>query len=84
MIELDVRELPPCEPLERVMAALRDLPPGDYLSVLHRREPFPLYRLLEQGGYAWRTRPRGGDGLEILVWHRGDSRAEAALAPLPR
>jgi uncharacterized protein (DUF2249 family) len=58
--ELDVRDLAPPEPLERVLDALADLPPGDRLLVHHRREPFPLYDLLRRMGYAWRTEGEEG------------------------
>jgi len=66
---LDVSSLEPPEPLERVLDALADLPAGDRLRVLHRREPFPLYDLLRRMGYAWET--TGSDGrFEILIWPR--------------
>ena len=47
---LDVSELEPCEPLERTLAALAGLGSGDYLRVLHRREPRLLFPLLERQG----------------------------------
>lgn len=47
---LDVSELEPCEPLERTLAAITLLETGDYLRVLHRREPHLLYPLLEKAG----------------------------------
>jgi uncharacterized protein (DUF2249 family) len=57
----------PPEPLERILDALADLPPGDRLSVIHRREPFPLYDLLRRLGYGWHT--QGEDGrFTILIW----------------
>jgi hypothetical protein len=37
------------------LEALFDLPAGDRLRVLHRREPFPLYDILRQMGYTWET-----------------------------
>lgn len=43
---LDVRGLPPCEPLERVLEALEALPTTETLVVAIHREPFPLYELL--------------------------------------
>jgi uncharacterized protein (DUF2249 family) len=68
-VVLDVSALEPPEPLERVLGALEDLPEGNHLRVLHRREPFPLYDLLRRMGYAWET--TGGDGrFEILIWPR--------------
>lgn len=43
---LDVRDLPPPEPLQLALAAIRELAPGETLQMLHRREPQPLYALL--------------------------------------
>ena len=64
---LDVRRLAPPEPLERILDALADLPRGERIRVLHRREPFPLYDLLRRMGYGWQT--RGTDEcVEILIW----------------
>lgn len=68
---LDVSELEPPEPLERILDALADLPPGDWLRVFHRREPFPLYRMLQDMGYSWHTRPGPGTGIEMFVWQDG-------------
>jgi uncharacterized protein (DUF2249 family) len=55
---LDVRGLPPCEPLERVLDALQTLPPDATLVVHLHREPFPLYALLPGLGCAASTTAR--------------------------
>ena len=75
---LDVSDLEPCEPLERTLEAMKLLNAGDYLRVLHRREPHLLYPLLEKGGYCWFTRPGETSQFEILIWRQGDSSAESA------
>ena len=53
--ELDVRGLPPPEPFEHITRALLALPAGAYLHVLIHREPYPLYEVLRDSGYAWQT-----------------------------
>lgn len=53
---LDVRGLPPCEPLERTLAALDELCSDDCLEVLIHREPHPLYGILTERGYRWESR----------------------------
>ncbi|MGC2049422.1 MAG: DUF2249 domain-containing protein [Gallionella sp.] len=53
--ELDVRGLPPPEPFERIIVALQALPAGDFLHVHIHREPYPLYKVLLDGGYSWQT-----------------------------
>ena len=81
---LDVSDLEPCEPLERSLAAARALRPGDYLRILHRREPHLLYPLLEQLDCRWHCRPGRESAFEILVWRAADAAAAAAVAHLLR
>ncbi|MDP1633920.1 MAG: DUF2249 domain-containing protein [Gallionellaceae bacterium] len=53
--QLDVRWLQPPEPFEHIMRALQQLPPDTTLLVHIHREPFPLYDVLRDEGYAWQT-----------------------------
>jgi len=78
-IDLDVSELVPCEPLERITEQLQRLQPGSWLYVTHRQEPHPLYRLLEQGGFSWRTTAGGPAGCVIRIWRQGDAAAESEI-----
>lgn len=84
---LDVSALEPPEPLERILETIPDLHPGDYLHVLHRREPRLLYPMLKQAGFAWWTRPGRVYAFEIFIWRREDQVAKAAVfgddAPRP-
>ncbi|MGB6006803.1 DUF2249 domain-containing protein [Castellaniella sp.] len=50
-ITLDVRGLPPPEPLEHCLEALADLTPGQRLNMLIDREPYPLYAMLDRDGF---------------------------------
>lgn len=52
---IDGRWLMPPEPMEKVMLALDLLLPGQHIRFLLHREPFPLYGLLENRGYRYRT-----------------------------
>jgi len=63
---LDVRGLDPPEPIRRICRALaRD--PTRTLRVLIHREPLPLYELLKQQGYVYRTQPLAEGGFEIRI-----------------
>lgn len=77
---LDVSDLEPCEPLERTLQAVGNLTEGDYLRVIHRREPNLLYPVLEKMGFAWRSRPGGASEFEIFIWKRTDRAAGSAAA----
>ncbi len=69
--------LEPCEPMERTLEGLAALGPGDYLRVIHRREPHLLYPILQQQGYEWATHPLGPASYEIYIWRTGDASAKA-------
>lgn len=66
---LDVRDLPPPEPFEQVLDAIAELPGDGRLCVLHRRQPFPLYDVLQRLGYVWETSGTEGE-YRILIWRR--------------
>lgn len=77
---LDVSMLEPCEPLERTLAAIGHLGKGDYLRVIHRREPNLLYPLLKEAGFSWRCCRDVDAGFQIFIWRQGDGTAEMTAA----
>lgn len=79
---LDVRDLAPPEPLERVLAALYALADTQYLRARLPREPYLLYPLLQEFGYTWRARVADGAGFELLIWRRDDQAAQTAVQHL--
>ena len=58
---IDGRGMEPPEPLERALAELATLAPGEELVMLLRCEPLPLYAILERNGYRYRSE-RCADG----------------------
>ena len=68
---LDVSQLEPPEPLERILDALADLGHGDRLDVIHRRLPFPLFDMLRGMGHRWETSGEEGR-YRILIWPVGE------------
>lgn len=65
--EIDVRNLPPPEPFEQIMLALKTLPVSEVLQVLIHREPYPLYEVLRDHGYAWQTDKLADDNYRISI-----------------
>ena len=63
---LDLRGLEPPEPLLRVFAAL-DAAPELPLRIRMQREPFPLYAMLQAGGWTRRTVARDDGSFEIRI-----------------
>lgn len=74
-ILLDVRGLPPCEPLELALAAVRKLGSSERVRLVHWREPFPLYELLKKEGFAYDVLALA-ERFEIVIW-RADASASA-------
>lgn len=68
-LALDVRGLPPCEPMERILAAIETLAPGQSLLATISREPRPLLPMLEQRGFVWRIERNDADCCELRIWH---------------
>lgn len=65
--ELDVRGLPPPEPFEKIIHALQTLPDGAELHVLIHREPYPLYEVMRNTGYEWRTQMLDDATYRIII-----------------
>ena len=72
--------LEPCEPLERTLEAIQQLEAGEYLCVIHRREPHLLYPLLEKSGFSWRCIEDQPDSYEIFIWRADDAAAGVEAA----
>ena len=78
-IILNVSDLEPPEPLEKALDAIETLTPGQYLRMLHNREPFPLYTILEDTGFKYTVREGQETVFEIFIWRRNDDVAAAAI-----
>lgn len=68
IVSIDVSELEPPEPMERIFATLRQLQDRQLLRVRHRREPFPIYPMLAQGGYEHCCIEVGSESYLIYIW----------------
>lgn len=67
-IVVDGRGLEHPEPLERVLAALDTLQPGQRLRFLIHRQPYPLYDILRRYHYHHETTAVADGNFEILIW----------------
>jgi uncharacterized protein (DUF2249 family) len=65
---LDIRDMEPPEPLERVLATIADFHPGDTLKILSDFEPRPLYPILERDGFRRHVESGADATVEITVW----------------
>ena len=71
-IQLDIRRLPPAEPMQRIFEALAGLPGRATLVVQAEHELFLLYEMLAADGWNRESRPRGRNGWDILIWRPED------------
>ena len=73
---LDVRLLEAPEPFQKVMRALVELPDGQVLRMVHRREPFPLFKVLLENDWHYRTLNLVDGEFDILIWRANDATCE--------
>jgi uncharacterized protein (DUF2249 family) len=66
---LDVRDLEPPEPLERVLAELDTLGRDECIRMLHRRDPHMLYPILDREHFAHETTMTDEGLIQVLIWH---------------
>ncbi len=78
---LDVSELEPPEPLELTLEAAERLKPGQYLRMLHRRDPCLLYGNLDNNGFKYYQRQGSTTAVELFIWRENDVEAENAVQP---
>lgn len=64
---LDVRALPPPEPLRRTLERLAELDDEVVLVQVNDRAPQHLYPMLEERGYAYET-AETDDGVVTVIW----------------
>ncbi len=76
---IDVSKLEPPEPLERILEKLEALNEGDFLSVSHRREPIPLYAIIQENGFSWRCIEKSPAHFQIYIWRTNDQKAEQSI-----
>ena len=64
---IDGRGMEPPEPLERALAELATLAPGEELVLLLHCEPLPLYSILERNGFDYRAKLRPDGTNEVRI-----------------
>ncbi len=67
IVQIDVSDLVPPEPMVRILEAAQRLQPGQMLLVEHQRRPVYLYPRLEELGYTHETRELAANRIEIRI-----------------
>ncbi len=81
MHALDLRHLPPPEPMNRILDALLSLPADARLDALTPQAPGPLLPILDEWGYIWRVAEQQDGSARIAICRR--DAAAALLADRP-
>jgi hypothetical protein len=68
---IDVSDLEPPRPMQIALRNLRDLERDEYLVFRHRREPHPLYPMLQDMGFAYSVRRGSETPVEVVIWAKG-------------
>jgi tRNA 2-thiouridine synthesizing protein A len=71
---IDVRGLPPPEPMVRILEELKELQPGQRLEVLHERRPMFLYPQLDDRGFSHATDEPEPGVIRIVIQRPGTDR----------
>lgn len=78
IIVLDVHNLQPPEPMQMAIDALDKLAAGEYLKMIHRMQPFPLFNILTENNFKYRVIP-GDKGFDIYIWKMDDKDSEQVI-----
>lgn len=79
-VRLDLRNLPAPEPMERILAAVETLAPGESIEALTPFWPAPLLPILEMQGCAWRHESSHAGHARITIFLREDTEPLAHAA----
>ncbi|MCU7836036.1 MAG: DUF2249 domain-containing protein [gamma proteobacterium symbiont of Taylorina sp.] len=69
---IDVSEYEAPRPFEEVVKLVSQLKSGEYIRMLHRKEPLPLIQMLQENGYECRMFPGQQVEWEIIIWNSQD------------
>ena len=78
-IIIDVHDLQPPAPMEMAMDALDHLGEGQYIKMIHRMQPFPLYKILDENGFRYKVMNGETSAFDIYIWRASDKTAESAI-----
>lgn len=67
MKEVDVRDLPPPEPMTIIVNAMAELGQDESLVVHHSRQPYPLYDKLRLSGWQYQVEKKAEDYFLITI-----------------
>ena len=73
---VDVSDEEAPKPFELVLERIAQLNQGEYIRMLHRKQPLPLIQVLEKNGYGCKMSPGQQSQWEIIIWNKQDILAD--------
>ncbi len=67
MKEIDVRDYPPCEPMEMALEAASALKSNDKVKIIHKQIPYPLFEVLKNRGFSYTLEELDTDLFHIII-----------------
>lgn len=67
MQEIDVRDFPPCEPLEISLKAAQALNDSDQVRIIHKQIPYPLFELLTSQGFVYTLEEKSANLFHVVI-----------------
>jgi len=71
-LTLDARLMEPPEPFDKALEILQKLQPGEYLCMLHRRIPYPLFEFCNALSLEHSVKEMPAGDFEILIYQGCD------------
>ena len=71
-ILIDVSEDEAPKPFEIILQQLSQLKKGEYIRMLHRKQPLPLIQMLDENGFVYRMFAGKQTPWEIIIWSKQD------------
>lgn len=81
VIQLDVSDLEPPQPMHKITAALQQLAPSEVLVVKHRRIPTPLFEMLTER-FEYGFEEISPSHFQIYFWQLEDTEAKKLVKTL--
>lgn len=78
-IEIDVSEMQPPKPMELILEAMENLNDCQYIKMIHRMQPHPLYNILLDNGFRYKVENSNGGLFNIYIWKASDKIAAESV-----
>ncbi|MBT3431812.1 MAG: DUF2249 domain-containing protein [Candidatus Thioglobus sp.] len=67
MQEIDVRDFPPCEPLEISLKAAQALQGVERVKIIHKQIPYPLFEMLKTQGFKYTLEEKSANLFHVII-----------------